>query len=795
MSIAEFNASKPTVACCLIVAASDDSEAPLLAQALASINGYVDEIHVQLNAPKGKKISEQVKQIAQNYTENLSTFVWNNNFVKAREAVFAKVSKDIDWIMFLDSDDVVENPEQIQPNLAIAPKSVNGIRILYNYDYDDHGNVIVSHWVTRVIRNNGSFEWKSSIDDERVSVHETLVAKYPTQSVGTEDWCVNHNSKRERRENSLIRNINLLQDMYQRQEAKGEVDPRILFYLATHYYDAYNFDNCLQLLARYLEVSGWSEERSEAHYYIGKILEMRGNENAKKAFLNAIGENPDNTSAYIELAKMDFKMQRYNQAANWLEKAEQIKRQLTPMVRHENKFELYTLMAQCYVNIGGKKLNDALRYAGKALKMRPYDPGAQENRDAIQQMVNYRDNMKAATRLIRRLEEEKETKKILPFLKTLPKELADSIPVIDAYQRYSPPKKWPKRSIAIYVGQSPLGIWGPWSMDEGGIGGSEEAVIRLSRLLVELEWEVTVYGCPGEQAGTYDGVHWKQYWEMNAQDEFDVLISWRAIHFYDYEFKARKKYVWFHDIVPEAEITKERVKNFDRAIFVSKYHSERPEFKNIPDSKKVISANGIDPALFKAPKVKRDPHRCIYMSANERGLRVLLDIWPDVKKAIPKAKLDVYYGWHSFDAINRDNPERMAWKASMITKMKELDGVTERGRIGQSELHQEIFKSGIFAYPCTFPEVSCITAMKAQAGGAIPVTSDFANLKDIIHFGDKVPMRKFMDQDIERYKKHLISWLLYPEKQQKVRPEMMKWARENLDWSNVAKQWNEEMSV
>ena len=181
------------------------------------------------------------------------------------------------------------------------------------------------------------------------------------------------------------------------------------------------------------------------------------------------------------------------------------------------------------------------------------------------------------------------------------------------------------------------------------------------------------------------------------------------------------------------------------------------------------------------------------MSANERGLRILLDIWPDVKKAVPKATLDAYYGWNSFDAINRDNPERMAWKASMITKMKELNGVTERGRIGQDDLHKEIFKSGIFAYPCAFPEVSCITAMKAQAAGAIPVTSDYANLKDIIHYGDKVPMGDFEDADIERYKQHLISWLLYPEKQEAVRNKMMKWARTNLTWQKVAEDWNAEM--
>jgi len=793
MNVKEYHQKKQTVACTFIVAASDEREAPLLANALASINGYVDEIYIQLNHPKDKKIDPKVKQIAYQYTDKVFDYIWTGNFVNARNDIFSKIPKKYDWIMWLDTDDTVLVPEQIQPVLSIMPKTVDGLFILYDYDHDEYGNVTISHWTSRVVRNNGTFAWKSSIDDDEVSVHETLVAKRNVQSVSNDEWKVVHHASKDRREDSLLRNIKLLQDMYKRQSEKGDVDPRILFYLATHYYDAYDFDQTLNLLGEYLKFSGWPEERSEAHYYIGKILAMRKNDHAKTAFLLSIGENPDNVSAYIELAKLDFKMERYEQAANWLEKAEKIERKVTPMVRHDNKYELYTYMSQCYMQLGGKKLDEALKAATKALTLRPYDPMAQENRDKVQSMIDYRDTMKAATRIIRVLEKNKETEKLLPLLEVLPKELDDSIPVIDTYQRYTKPKKWPKKSIAIYVGQSPLGIWGPWSMDDGGIGGSEEAVIRLAPLLVKLGWKVTVFGCPGERAGTYEGVEWKQYWEMNAKDTFDVLISWRAIHFYDYKFKARKKYVWFHDIVPKEEITKERIKNFDRAIFVSKYHSDRPEFKAISASKVYVSANGIDPENFKVQKVERNPLRCIYMSANERGLRILLDIWPDIIKAVPKAKLDVYYGWHSFDAINRDNPERMMWKATMVDKMKKLKGVTERGRIGQAQLHTEIFKSGIFAYPCTFPEVSCISAMKAQAGGAIPVTSTFANLEDIIHFGDKVEMNKFEEADIERYKKHLISWLLYPEKQERIRKQMIEWALKNLTWQAVAEGWDSEM--
>lgn len=787
--------SKPTVALAMIVE-GDKSVAPMLEKALGSVNGYVDAIYIQVNAPKGKKPSKEVMDVANRFGDVVYEYIWTGNFVDARNDVFSKVDKKYDYIMWLDVDDTIENPEQIQPVLAILPDSISGLYILYDYAHDDAGNVTISHWTSRVVRNNGTFTWKSSIDDDVTAVHETLNPKRQVRSVSNNEWKVVHHADAKRREASLFRNIDLLQSMYERQSKKGEIDPRILFYLATHLYDVYDFKVAKNLFADYLQLSGWNEERSEAHVYLGKILKMQKSTNPdpKTAFLMAIGENPKNVNAYLELARIDFEMNRYNQAVEWLRIAVDIKQEITPMVRFNNQYQIYSMLAESLVNIGGKSLDEALKWITKAYKLRPYDEQLKEARDRVLKLLDYRDNMKATNRLVRALEKEDKSK-IIPLLNALPEELNDSAPVVTARQHHTPPRKWPRKSIAIYVGDSSLGLWGPWSLNEGGIGGSEEAVVRLSYELQKLDWNVTVYGTPGKRAGFYGNVEWKQYWEFNPKDKFDVLIAWRQPEFFDFKFKARKKYLWLHDVVPKEEFTKERIKNFDKAIFVSQYHADRPEFVDIPKSKKFVSANGITPTDFTKldGTYKRDPHRLIYMSANERGLRILYDIWPEVKKAVPKATLDVYYGWESFDAINRDNPERMMWKATMQDKARKLNGVTERDRIGQDDLNKEIFKSGIWAYPSFFSEVNCITGQKAMAGGAIPVTSDYAVLKDIVSYGEQVPMHDFQPQDIEVYKNHLISWLLYPEKQDRIRKQMMEHARKNFDWRLTAAGWDKEM--
>jgi glycosyltransferase involved in cell wall biosynthesis len=803
---------KPKVALAMIVSAGDTKELINLSRCLGSVNGYVDEIFIQLNSRKGVPIAKEMRTLAEQFTKEVYTYTWTDNFVEAREAIFKKVSKKYDWIIWVDSDDVVDNPQMIVPSLAVMPEDVHGVYILYDYLKDEFGNVLVSHWATRAIRNNGSFGWKSSFDDDEVAVHETLIAKRGVKAVANNEWKVVHQATEQHHRESLIRNITLLEGMFERQ-AKSErgVDPRIMFYLGTHYVDAYDFDKALDLFIEYLKNSGWAEERSEAHVHIGKILAGRGKTaQARNAFLMAIGEDKKNPGAYLGLAQLESKAQRWEQAAAWADDGLKIKSKITAMVKFNHDYDLLTLKAQALSNLGGKSLSEALKMAQAALKLRPYDPAAKANRDTIEKLIDYRDNLRAAARLIRTLNKDKEETKILPLLDALPDSLSDSSVVIDTRHQYATPTRWPKRSIAIYVGHGPLGTWGPSNLNNGGLGGSEEAVVRLSRELARLGWRVTVFGTPGKEAGedlanvsyeigkqlgsSVNPVQWKHYWEINHKDTFDVLISWRQPAFFDFNWKARKKYLWLHDVMEAEELTKERIKNVTKVIYVSKYHSQRPENSHIKASKKLASGNGITPSDFAAldNRQSRDTTRCIYMSANERGLRILLDIWPEVKAAVPTATLDAYYGWHSFDAVNRDNPERMAWKATMVQRMKELKGVTERGRIGQNDLNKEIFKAGVFAYPSFFPEVNCITAQKAQAGGAWPVTSNFAALNDVVLFGDKIDMGKFEAEDIEKYKQALIHRLKNPPTD-KEREEMMRVARETFDWANTARQWNDEM--
>ena len=138
----------------------------------------------------------------------------------------------------------------------------------------------------------------------------------------------------------------------------------------------------------------------------------------------------------------------------------------------------------------------------------------------------------------------------------------------------------------------------------------------------------------------------------------------------------------------------------------------------------------------------------------------------------------------------------------MMIKAEKLDGVTDHGKVGQEEIMRHIFESGVWAYPCPFPEIYCITAIKAQAGGAIPVSSNFAALDETVQYGVKLPMKEQKEgtlvgagdeEFLKPFKEALIDMLKHPEKQEAIRKEMQDWARSN-SWRKVAEQWVESFN-
>ena len=122
----------------------------------------------------------------------------------------------------------------------------------------------------------------------------------------------------------------------------------------------------------------------------------------------------------------------------------------------------------------------------------------------------------------------------------------------------------------------------------------------------------------------------------------------------------------------------------------------------------------------------------MYSSSPDRGLDVVLDMWPKIRTLEPKATLGVYYGFETMKKMNEGNKRGSAivnYLFDRVTSMAD-EGVYYHGRVGQAELAEAYKKSLIWFYPTRFSETSCITAIEAQAAGCCVVTSKLAALEE-----------------------------------------------------------------
>jgi len=166
-------------------------------------------------------------------------------------------------------------------------------------------------------------------------------------------------------------------------------------------------------------------------------------------------------------------------------------------------------------------------------------------------------------------------------------------------------------------------------------------------------------------------------------------------------------------------------------------------------------------------------------------------MWPAVKKSVVRAELHIFYGWQLFERFYADNPASMAWKDKM-DKWMMADGITHHGRVPQPEIEEWYKKCGLWVYPTHFGEINCISAMKAQAWGAVPVCINYAALQTTVQYGKKIDGDIYEPEVQEKYQKMLISALKTHEWQEKHREPMMKWAQNKFSWGKVALQWSEE---
>lgn len=781
-----------------------------LNRCLASIAPYVGSIFCAWTGTniETEKILKKYNVFYEKYTDAkivigkdeiqwLNTFFGWDTILKEGDEVFLYdiarnkaldiVPKSFKYVLWMDSDDVFRGGEKLSDVLSILDNNqatAMFMKYIYDVELDDKGNIkniLIEHLRERIILNDGRYKWIAPI-------HETLIAQNgDIRQLETKECEVVHLSPRSKKEQAIIRNIKALENSIYKTEGK---DPRPIYYLAKCFFDLHKEESYIKaekLIYRYLKSSGWSEERAQAYEYLSEIFRFRKEYNkAIKAAMNALIESPKFPSIFLSLGLTYLLQGKYEEALFWTQIAGKISMPQTTLVVNPRDMIARALEIIFNVSVKTNKLDEAWASILKLRELFPGDKNINNQFKFIDDLKYQRELTKVYVGLARAIEQSGDKNKLISLANAAPPEIEQNPIVSDFIKRVKPPKIWGNNSIAIFCGQG-WTVWNPdfykKQTDQTFVGGSEEAVILASEELVRQGYKVTVYGDPGSE-GVYDGVEYLNHFKFNPLDQFNILIGWRNVSLFDIKFNARKTYLWLHDVAIPMDYTQKRLDNITKIMVLSK--AQRDLLPQVKEEKFFYTSNGIKEE-HKGTQSDNIKTRVIWTSSYDRGLKHLLDIWPDVKKSVPQAELRIFYGWQLFDRFYANNPERMNWKYKIEELMK-ADGIYHGGRLSQGEIEKEYKKAGVFAYPTDFYEINCLSAIKAQAFGAVPVVMNYGALKETVQHGIKVDGDIWDVEVRTQYKKALISAL----NSDFDRKNMMNWAKEKYSWSSIISLWIKE---
>ncbi len=605
-----------------------------LQRCLNSIKPYIDGIYITITTPPpdnklevvlkryGAVVDCQYEKFFQEADDKtikwLTEFLGNKPLIKLGDKVFdfskarnhnlAQVPKSYDWVLWMDADDIFRGGQNLKALLKLAEENkVESVFLNYIYQAEIEDNkiksILIEHLRERVVRNTDIFEWVAPI-------HETLIEKRPTKKIDYDKCDVLHLAGLERRSGALDRNTKTLEvSIY---NTKG-ADPRPVYYLGKSYFDYFlstgDKDKYLpkakKLFENYIfgtkdyegnNKSGWAEERSQCWEYLVEIYRQLGQyNNAIKCAHNAMIEDERFPSIYVNLALIYLIKGEFGRALWWIKMSTKIEQPATTLVSTPKDLAGRALEVIYHASLKLSHLDDAWSAAVKLKELYPDSDEMKNRYSFMENMKTQRTLSKDVAELVSYLYKNNEKEKIKILVNSIPSLIANNPVMADLKKQFIPTKKWQENEVAIYCGPG-WTCWSPKSLartnDVEFVGGSEEAVIYMARELQKLGWQVTVFADPGAEQGLHDGVNWLPYYDFNDKDDFNIVVSWRQVGFVDKNLKAKKIFIWNHDVLNQLDYTDDRLEKIEKVIVLSKAHRETAP--RIPDDKILISSNGIN---------------------------------------------------------------------------------------------------------------------------------------------------------------------------------------------------------
>jgi len=249
------------------------------------------------------------------------------------------------WILFLDADDVVVDPESIWG--LVAGMEARGVEMActrYVYDATSQGASHSESYRERIVRNRPHIYWVGPVHEtlrgsrKTAHVQGSLVVRDMKDSAGCDVRVPGRN----------------LKVLYHHARSRGwRVEPRILLYLAVES-RPYLPDFAVELVERYLDGSTWPEERAWACSLVGEVMEERRDfASASAWYERSLAEYPGSKSAF-RLCRSRFREGRWRDVVDAYEVGVANK----PVVQLLDGGPVYEEMSRILVASAWDKLGD-----------------------------------------------------------------------------------------------------------------------------------------------------------------------------------------------------------------------------------------------------------------------------------------------------------------------------------------------------------------------------------------------------------------------------------------------------
>jgi len=183
---------------------------------------------------------------------------------------------------------------------------------------------------------------------------------------------------------------------------------------------------------------------------------------------------------------------------------------------------------------------------------------------------------------------------------------------------------------------------------------------------------------------------------------YTLSVGWQGHYGFETAVSISQSYIYYIDVF----------------AFVSEY--QRNQFCRVyqcPIEKTMLMLNGASPPFHKAKQDKTDTF--VYCSNPTRGLGAIPDIWKEVIKVHPRAKLEIFSSEKTY-GVAKDSDSTL----NIYNELRSLPNVTIYESVGQRILAEHCGKAAFLLYPTHFVETSCIVCIETSTAGVIPIVPD-----------------------------------------------------------------------